>query len=210
MSNELSVNEFGEELYGMTQAWSKYNDNIYLIANQLLSLVFSFKFFGNQETCEKLHKLCEAFFKELDELGDRLEDRKNFSFDRVYQTLMDVLVVNNKTESTDDVLVEESKSDFCNICPITRKPIVQPVSQVLSDGGDSCSHIFDHTAIMHLLKSTPEIHCPIAACTKNVHKDRLHRDWESIHWKRHHQFQRICDEITQNLDQEGEKALYLI
>ncbi|KAK2197577.1 bifunctional Zinc finger [Babesia duncani] len=206
-NDEFDDDQSGE-LLGMTEAWSMCNEDIYKIANHIISLAFTHKYYGNAESQRMILGLCDAFFQELDAFGDDLENKTNFNFEKAYKVLVNALGIGNNNSMNDDVLVEEHKSDLFKNCPISRKPITQPVSQIFAAGNYSCDHVFDNTSIMALMKSKKAdvVDCPIAACNKRIYRDRLHKDWESITWRRHQQYMKACEEASLLF---GESALYL-
>ncbi|KAK1442946.1 hypothetical protein BgAZ_304640 [Babesia gibsoni] len=117
------------EVVELTEGWSLCNDDLYRIANQLLSLVFANKYFGDDSNNKKLLRVCEAFHNEFSALEDKVEKRPNFDYDKVYEMLLKVINGDQQIEDNEDVLVEEDKSTLFGICPISRRPITHPVSQ---------------------------------------------------------------------------------
>ncbi|ORM40425.1 uncharacterized protein BXIN_2178 [Babesia sp. Xinjiang] len=205
---QRDISDTCDELIELTETWSLCNDDIYRIANQLLSLAFAVKYFGNDTLRSRVWRVCVSFYAELEALGEQVEQRPNFNYDCVYLLLHRTLDTSSKTDENEDVLVEEDKSTMFSICPISRRPITYPVSQRFSHGEDSCEHVFDNSSITELLRSSnsSSVDCPVAACTKKVYKSRLHRDWESVHWRRHQDYVKTV-ESAKALFNKG--ALYL-
>eukprot|EP00371_Babesia_bovis_P000311 XP_001608958.1 hypothetical protein [Babesia bovis T2Bo] len=152
------------EVIELTEAWSLCNEDIYRIANQLLSLAFAAKYFGTDFNRARIWDCCVAFYAELRALGEQVEPRANFNYDCVHQILKRTLDPEFVKQENEDVLVEEDKTAVFSICPISRRPISHPVSQRFSSGEDSCDHVFDHTSIEELLRSSNfnVVNCPVA------------------------------------------------
>ncbi|GFE55700.1 the MIZ type in Nse subunit zinc-finger protein [Babesia ovis] len=153
-----------DDIIELTETWSLCNDDIYRIANQLLSLAFAVKYFGDDSTRSRVWEACVAFYAELSALGEQLESRPNFNYDCVYQLLQSTLDPSSTSQDNEDVLVEEDKSTLFAICPISRRAITHPVSQRFSYGEDSCDHVFDNASIVELIRSSrsTSVDCPVA------------------------------------------------
>eukprot|EP00375_Theileria_parva_P003366 XP_766048.1 hypothetical protein [Theileria parva strain Muguga] len=67
----MENNDVQNELFGMTQAWSRYNDYLYILTNQLLSLTYAHKYFGTEESGSVLKEI-------FDNLCTEIEALKNF------------------------------------------------------------------------------------------------------------------------------------
>ncbi|UVC49447.1 hypothetical protein MACK_003282 [Theileria orientalis] len=174
------------ELYGMTQAWSRYNDYLYSIINQLLSLTYAHKYFGSNETCEVLKNIYEILNEEIEHLKQLegelnntniryIEAKRNFNFEKISKIIIEILDSKNKIE---EVSVEESKSTFPELCPISRNTIIQPVTQKKNKGA---------------------INCPVIGCKKRVAKEYLHRDLELGYFRKKKQFRKSVENINNNL-----------
>lgn len=188
----------GTDVIDFIEGWSMCNDDLYRIANQLLSLVYANKYFGDNSNRDDLLNICESFYKEFTSLEDKVERRPNFNYEKVYKLLVKVVKAEVDSQENEDVLVEEDKSNLFGTCPISRRPITHPVSQRFTVAEDTCDHVFDHTSITDLIRSSKStcVNCPVAACNKKVYESLLHRDWESVHWRRHQEYLR-------NIDQAG-------
>ncbi|CDR95435.1 hypothetical protein, conserved [Babesia bigemina] len=153
-----------DEIIELTEGWSVCNDDIYSIANQLLSLAFAVKYFGDDSSRSRLLGVCESFYSELGALGEQVEPRPAFNYDRVYEWLRRTLEDRSAAPESEDVLVDEDKSTLYAICPISRRGISQPVSQKFSYGDDSCDHVFDQTSIKELIRASrcTSVSCPVA------------------------------------------------
>ncbi|KAK1940377.1 hypothetical protein X943_003604 [Babesia divergens] len=162
--SESDDGELTADIVELTEGWSLCNDDMYRIANQLVSLAFANKYFGADSNRQNLLRVCEAFYQELCALGDQVELRPNFDYERVYQLLIKILNSSSDAQDSEDVLVEEDKSTLFAICPISRRPITHPVSQRFSHGDDSCDHVFDHASITDLIRSSKgtNVNCPVA------------------------------------------------
>lgn len=70
----------------------------------------------------------------------------------------------------DDIIIE---SDLCSIDPLTKRPIQEPVKNII------CGHYYEKTAIMQIINRTKYTKCPVAGCgnhnkisTKHLFEDK--------------------------------------
>ncbi|XP_954241.1 uncharacterized protein TA20410 [Theileria annulata] len=215
----MENNDVQNELFGMTQAWSRYNDYLYILTNQLLSLTYAHKYFGTEESCNVLKEIFNNLYTEIEALNKfennntnksikYIEKRDNFNFNKIHKIISEILNNTSKRSespksigrraSTDseELQIEELKSTFSDQCPISRSTIIQPVTQKYCDDNNTCEHIFERNNILQFLRNRNFIECPVIGCNKKVYKVYLHKDLELDYFKKNQKFHKYIENIT--------------
>ncbi|EAN33765.2 Zinc-finger of the MIZ type in Nse subunit family protein [Theileria parva strain Muguga] len=216
----MENNDVQNELFGMTQAWSRYNDYLYILTNQLLSLTYAHKYFGTEESGSVLKEIFDNLCTEIEALKNfennnkdkgikYIESRDNFNFDKISKIITEILnnTSGKRSESlkrlgrrssadSEDLQIEELKSTFSDQCPISRSTIIQPLTQKYCNDNNTCEHIFERSNLLQFLNKKDSITCPVIGCKKNIYKAYLHKDLELDYFKKKQKFHKHIENIT--------------